>query len=164
MGKVNIGEMGKIEYNNIGLLTVKYPFYLSSDRIVTAFVYDLIEKKFIDSKLRDYLEFEIEPNKHVFFELVCDINNCKLKIYSINVATDIKCYGDYEQEEISSVTVNNVYSVEFDRNRFRSFSVDDTAPDILRFILGYLIPIDLPYNQFYYSDVNEIVDKIKQFF
>ena len=161
---VNIGEMGKIEYDNIGLLKIKYSFNISSDKIVTAFVFDMIEHKFIDATLGDCLKFEIQPNDHVMFQLVCNHQDCDLKIFNIDIITQTRWYGNYEQEETADIKVNNVYSVNFSRNHFRSFTIDEDAPDILRFILMYLVPIDLPYNKFYYSDVNEIIDKIKQFF
>ena len=161
---VNIGEMGKIEYDNIGLLKIKYSFNISSDKIVTAFVFDMIEHKFIDATLGDCLKFEIQPNDHVMFQLVCNHQDCDLKIFNIDIITQTRWYGNYEQEETADIKVNNVYSVNFSRNHFRSFTIDEDAPDILRFILMYLVPIDLPYNEFYYSDVNEIVDKMKQFF
>jgi len=161
---VNIGEMGKIEYDNIGLLKIKYSFNISSDKIVTAFVFDMIEHKFIDGMLDDHLKFEIQPNDHVMFQLVCNHQDCDLKIYNIDVESKTVYYGNYEEEQTVNVEVDEVYSVNFSRNHFRSFAVDDNVPDILRFILMYLVPIDLPYNEFYYSDVNEIVDKMKQFF
>jgi hypothetical protein len=164
MNEINIGELGKISYDVVGLIKVKCPFSISSNKIMTAFLYDIIGNKFVDSMLDGYLGFEIEPSDHVMFQLVCDHQNCDLKIYHINVESRTVYYGDYEQEEISNVKIGEVYSVNFDRHRFRSFSIDDDAPDILRFMLGYLIPIDLPYNNFHYSDVNEIVEKIRRFF
>ena len=164
MNELNIGELGKIRYDNVGLLEVEYSFNISSDKIVTAFVFDMIEHKFIDATLGDCLKFEIEPNDHIIFELVCDTQDCKLKIYNIDVESKTVYYGNYEEEQTVNVEVDEVYSVNFGRHRFRSFAVDDDVPDILRFILMYLIPIDLPYNCFNYSDVQEIVDKMKKFF
>jgi len=161
---ISIGEMGKIEYDNIGLLKIKYPFNISSDKIVTAFLYDIIEHRFVDGMLDDCLKFEIEPNDHIIFELVCDTQDCKLKIYNIDVESKTVYYGDYEEEQTVNVEVDEVYSVDFDRHRFRTYTVDEDAPDIFKFILTYLIPIDLPYNHFNYADVDEIVEKIKQFF
>lgn len=164
MNELNIGELGKIRYDNVGLLEVEYSFNISSDKIVTAFVFDMIEHKFIDATLGGCLKFEIEPNDHIIFELVCDTQDCKLKIYNIDVESKTVYYGNYEEEQTVNVEVDEVYSVNFDRHRFRSFAVDDDVPDILRFILMYLVPIDLPYSHFDYSDMNEIIDKIKQFF
>jgi len=164
VNELNIGELGKIRYDNVGLLEVEYSFNISSDKIVTAFVFDMIEHKFIDATLGDCLKFEIEPNDHIIFELVCDTQDCKLKIYNIDVESKTVYYGNYEEEQTVNVEVDEVYSVNFGRHRFRSFAVDDDVPDILRFILMYLIPIDLPYNCFNYSDVQEIVDKMKKFF
>jgi hypothetical protein len=163
VNEINIGELGKIRYDVVGLMKVRYPFNVSHDKIVTAFVYDMIGNKFVDATLNNCLEFEIEPNDHVVFILVCDRQNCRLKIYHINVKSRTVYYGDYEEEQTVNVEVDEVYSVNFDRHRFRSFAVDDDVPDILRFILMYLIPIDLPYNHFDYSDMNEIIDKIKNF-
>jgi len=164
VNKLNIGELGKIRYDNVGLLEVEYPFNISSDKIVTAFLYDIIEHRFVDGMLDDCLKFEIQPNDHVIFELVCDTQDCKLKIYNIDVESKTVYYGNYEEEQTVNVEVDEVYSVNFDRHRFRSFVVDKDAPDILKFILEYLVPIDLPYNSFGYSDVNEIVEKMKKFF
>jgi len=164
MNEINIGELGKLRYDNVGLLEVQYPFNISSDKIVTTFLYDIIDQKFVDGVLDDCLKFEIQPNDHVVFILVCDRQNCRLKIYHINVESRTVYYGDYDQEEISNVEVDEVYSVDFDRYRFRSFAMDDDAPEILKFILTYLVPIDLPYNSFGYSDVDEIVEKMKKFF
>jgi hypothetical protein len=164
VNELNIGELGKIRYDNVGLLEVEYPFSVGNDKIVTTFLYDVVEGKFIDATLDGCLKFEIEPNDHIMFQLVCNHQDCDLEIYYIDIITQTRWYGNYEQEEIADIRVNKVYSVNFDRHRFRSFVVDEDAPDILRFILAYLIPIDLPYNHFNYSDVNEIVDKIKQFF
>ena len=161
---ISIGEMGKIEYDNIGLLKIKYPFNISSDKVVTVFVFDMIEHKFINATLGDCLKFEIEPNDHIIFELVCDTQDCKLKIYNIDVESKTVYYGDYEEEQTVNVEVDEVYSVNFDRHRFRTYTVDEDAPDIFKFILTYLIPIDLPYNSFGYTNTDEIVEKIKQFF
>jgi len=164
MNELNIGELGKIRYDNVGLLEVEYPFNISSDKIVTTFLYDIIEHRFVDGMLDDHLKFEIQPNDHVMFQLVCNHQDCDLKIYYIDVKSKTVYYGNYEEEQTVNVEVDEVYSVNFDRHRFRSFAVDDDVPDILRFILMYLVPIDLPYNHFDYSDMNEIIDKIKQFF
>jgi len=164
MNELNIGELGKIRYDNVGLLQVLYPFNISSDKIVTTFLYDIIEHRFVDGMLDDHLKFEIQPNDHVMFQLVCNHQDCDLKIYYIDVKSKTVYYGNYEEEQTVNVEVDEVYSVNFDRHRFRSFAVDDDVPDILRFILMYLVPIDLPYNHFDYSDMNEIIDKIKQFF
>jgi len=164
MNELNIGELGKIRYDNVGLLQVLYPFNISSDKIVTTFLYDIIEHRFVDGMLDDHLKFEIQPNDHVMFQLVCNHQDCDLKIYYIDVKSKTVYYGNYEEEQTVNVEVDEVYSVNFDRHRFRSFAVDDDVPDILRFILMYLIPIDLPYNCFNYSDVQEIVDKMKKFF
>jgi len=164
MNELNIGELGKIRYDNVGLLQVLYPFNISSDKIVTTFLYDIIEHRFVDGMLDDHLKFEIQPNDHVMFQLVCNHQDCDLKIFNIDVESKTVYYGNYEEEQTVNVEVDEVYSVSFDRHRFRSFSIDEDAPDIVKFILTYLVPIDLPYNEFYYSDVNEIVDKMKQFF
>jgi len=164
VNELNIGELGKLRYDNVGLLEVQYPFNISSDKIVTTFLYDIIEHRFVDGMLDDCLKFEIQPNDHVMFQLVCNHQDCDLKIYYIDIITQTRWYGNYEEEETADIKVNEVYNVNFSRDHFRSFAMDDDAPDILRFILAYLVPIDLPYNSFGYSDVDEIVEKMKKFF
>jgi len=165
---IEIENGGKLSYDRVGMMKLVYPFVIDSDRLSTIFLYSLIDGQVVNasSVSNDLKEivFEIQPDDHIIFQLNCNRNECSLDLYEIKVYTELMDYNGYEQYETVRVTVSKVYSVNFDRHRFRSFSIDDDAPDLLRFILAYLIPVDLPYNNFHYSDVNEIVDKIKQFF
>jgi len=154
----------RIEYDKVGLLKISCPFIISSKEISTVFIYDLIGRKFVEAFVDAEMKFEIEPNDHVVFQLLCDSKNCKLKVFSIKVRTQTVYYDYYEQEETVGVDMTEEYSVELDRRGFRSFSVDDEAPAILRFILAYLIPIELPYQSFYYSDSCEIVKDLRKYF
>ena len=165
---VRVGELGELIYEKIGMMDVVHPFVISADKIVTLFIYDLIGHEFINGTiingLKPSLKFEIEPNDHIIFQLTCDSNSCILKIYSVNVKRVTRNYDGYDQEETVSVQVDEVYTIDFDRHRFRSFTVDDEAPEILRFILAYLVPIDLPYQSYHYSNVQEIVQDLKKYF
>jgi hypothetical protein len=87
---VEIGKMGKISYDNIGLLKIKYPFNISSDEILTTFLYDVVEGKFIDATLDGCLKFETEPNDHIMFQLVCNHQDCDLEIYYIDIITQTR--------------------------------------------------------------------------
>ncbi len=81
-------------------------------------MYDIIEHRFVDGMLDDCLKFEIQPNDHVMFQLVCNHQDCDLKIYYIDVITQTRRYGNYEQEETADIKVNKVYSVNFSRDHF----------------------------------------------
>ena len=161
---IGIGQLGKLEYDVVGMLKIEYPFVISSDKILTVFIYNITEGKIVDASLHDGLVFEIEPEDHIIFQLTCDSNNCTLKIYNVHVKTVTREYSGYDQEEIDGVLIDEVYHVNFERHRFRAFSVDDEAPQILRFVLSYLIPIDLPYQSYHYSSVQEIVQDLKKYF
>jgi len=165
---VRVGELGELIYEKIGMMDVVHPFVISADKIVTLFIYDLIGHEFINGTiingLKPSLKFEIEPNDHIIFQLTCDSNSCTLKIYNVHVKTVTREYSGYDQEEIDGVLIDEVYHVNFERHRFRAFSVDEEAPQILRFVLSYLIPIDLPYQSYHYSSVQEIVQDLKKYF
>jgi hypothetical protein len=168
MEVVEIENGGKLSYDRVGMMKLVYPFVIDSDRLSTIFLYSLIEGQIVNASSVSHdlkeIVFEIQPDDHIIFQLNCNRNECSLDLYEIKVYTELMDYNGYEQYETVHVTVSKVYSAVFDRHRFRSFAVDNDAPDILRFVLMYLVPIELPYNNFHYSDIQEIVDKIKQFF
>ena len=168
MQEVSIGDRGKIEYDKIGMLKLTYPLVVSNNEISTIFAYDLFEGKFVDASLADCsnkkLIFELEPNDHVLFNMTCDSKTCTLKLLEVKVKRELKYHNGYDYEETTDVSVNELYNADFDRHRFRSYSNDSDTPNILAFILAYLIPLDLPYVYYHYADTNEIIEELKRFF
>ena len=166
--EVKIGELGKAEFDRVGMIKVSFPFIVSSNDIITAFIYDLFEGKFVNASLVDHdakkLTFELEPNDHVVFSIVCDGKKCKLMLFNVHVKREIRYYDGYDQEETEDVIVSEVYHAELCRDIFRSISNCKDTPDILAFVLAYLVPLDLPYTSFHYTDIDEIVSDLKKFF
>jgi|GEM_PF-4984135 len=157
----------KIKFDRVGMMKLIYPFIISTSEISTAFVYDLFEGKFINAPLVDHnkkLVFELEPNDHVAFTLTCDRSECLLKVYDIHVKTELRNYDGYEQYETDDVKVSEVYSAILDRDIFRSISNCKDTPNILSFILAYLVPLNLPDVYYSFLNANEIVEELKKFF
>ena len=166
--EVKIGELGIIRFGKIGMMEVSYPFIVSSKQIVSAFVYDLFEGRFINAKTVDHdnkkLVFELEPNNHILFSITCDNNVCELKLFDINVRRELIDDNGYDYEETKDVIVNEVYSARLYRDMYRSISNCKDTPNILAFILAYLIPIDLPDVYYHFLTTDEVVKEIKRFF
>jgi len=165
---VEIGNGGKLSYDRIGAMKLMYPFIVDSNKISTMFLYDLFEGKIVNASHVSHdskeIMYEIEPNDHVAFELNCDVNECSLNLYEIKVHVELIDYNGYEQYETTGVNVSKVYSTNFDRHRFRSFSNDNDTPNILAFVLAYLVPFDLPYVYYHFLTTDEVVKEIKRFF
>jgi len=165
---VKIGNNGKLSYDRVGMMKLIYQFVIDSDRISTIFLYDLIQTQIVNASSVSHdlkeIVYEIEPNDHTAFELSCNRNECILRLFNIEVKKELRYYNSYDQEETTDVSVKEIYNIKFGRNRFRTYTVDEDAPDIFKFILTYLIPIDLPYSSFGYTDADEIVEKMKKFF
>ena len=167
--EIRIGDQIKIEieFERVGMITISCPLIINSKRIVTAFIYDTFEKTFVNASIDQYqsMKFEIEPNDHIMFLLDCDTSKCTLKLLNIHVVRRlVEYYDGYDEEENEDVIINEVYNVIFDRHRFRSFGNCKDTPDILAFLLSFLIPIDLPYAYFHHSSADEIVEDLKKFF
>jgi len=168
MREVKIGELGKVEFYEIGGLKVSFPFIISSNRLTTAFIYDLFEGRFVNAKSIDHenkqLVFELEPNDHVLFAILCNDKICALRLFNIHVKRELRYYGDYDQEETEDVVVSEIYNAKLYRDMYRSISNCKDTPDILAFVLAYLVPIDLPEVHYRYSTPDEIVNDVKNFF
>ena len=167
MQEIKLGELGKIKYDRVGTIEFSHPFIISSSKIITAFVYDLFQKKFVSAELVNHdaktMKFEIEPNDHAVFLISCSDRTCELKVYNMHVRSDTVNYDGYEQYETLGVTVDEVYSTTFDRSDFRYLGLYEGVPDILGFITAFLVPINLPDTYFRYIDVNEIIEDLKNF-
>jgi len=114
-----------------------------------------IEAKKFNENTRTVL-YDLDYGEYVLFNVKCNGNQCELNVNEIGIY-------DNEKGQPQLIKTEDYHTV-FSRFSITNIALTKWAPVVLRHVMQYLRPFDIPCHYYISSDVDQIIDQISKFF
>jgi len=123
-------------------------------------VFSLNDWRFIEAnKFNEHTNtvvYDLDYGEYALFNVKCNGDQCELNVSTVGVYDDKK--GELQ------LIKTEEYHTNFSRFSITDIALTKWAPIILRHVMKYLRPFDIPCHYYIPSDVEQIIDQVSRFF